>query len=568
MHPLDLSPCASSSAISSVPAMLSECEVNYVSKQIPDVSKRDRDQGKRGRPRADLITALMVEGTSSRSRIRCNKCGRVFPREKSLQAHLRTHTGERPYCCDYPGCSRAFCQSGQLKTHQRLHTGEKPFACVIDGCSSRFTHANRHCSQHPHAALKRLDTDLDYVNKLCKEEPNAEVRQWLIRYIKQCQERANPKPPHKKSPTEHQVTESRIGKSRSKAGTLARSWSLPRISSTQSLTSSQTPGTSVHKLPLKSVTSSPPPPLLQPPLKLTKLTSSSPQSPPKLSPAANQSRFKDRDSDKTSLDLQLHTFTPRHSSASSVESRSSSGVSSMASSSSCCGYIIPVTPPNPSASFSPFNVQQLEPSQQQQEPNLLHSSTDSHLVFSSQMILQGQYTEGFTPFYHASTVFNHRPAISSQPHVSESSRPTKTLRPIVTTPHVFKSLAMANPDKSSLGGAISPHLPITQTLNTKALNIDKPTQPSSARLPPSSPVTLSSLLLSPPASSSSPSSSFSSSQATSMAASPPAPVPISLRKPTTPLDASTNSMCYRTTPKNREKDRYISALALIELSKR
>ncbi len=41
--------------------------------------------GKRGRPRADLINHLIVEGSSSPSEIKCKVCNRVFPREKSLQ---------------------------------------------------------------------------------------------------------------------------------------------------------------------------------------------------------------------------------------------------------------------------------------------------------------------------------------------------------------------------------------------------------------------------------------------------------------------------------------------------
>ena len=88
---------------------------------------------KRGRPRAEVINNLIIEGSSSHSSIRCDICNRVFPREKSLQAHKRIHTGEKPYCCDYPSCGKAFTQSGQLKTHQRLHTGEKPFICSVTG---------------------------------------------------------------------------------------------------------------------------------------------------------------------------------------------------------------------------------------------------------------------------------------------------------------------------------------------------------------------------------------------------------------------------------------------------
>ena len=43
------------------------------------------DSGKRGRPRADVITHLILEGSSSPSGIKCRICNRVFPREKSLQ---------------------------------------------------------------------------------------------------------------------------------------------------------------------------------------------------------------------------------------------------------------------------------------------------------------------------------------------------------------------------------------------------------------------------------------------------------------------------------------------------
>ena len=50
-------------------------------------------EGKRGRPRADVINTLIHEGSQSPSSIKCTICNRVFPREKSLQAHLRTHTG-------------------------------------------------------------------------------------------------------------------------------------------------------------------------------------------------------------------------------------------------------------------------------------------------------------------------------------------------------------------------------------------------------------------------------------------------------------------------------------------
>ncbi|XP_026473812.1 zinc finger protein 600-like [Ctenocephalides felis] len=136
---------------------------------------------RRGRPRSEVLSNLMMEGSTSPSNIKCSHCHRVFPREKSLQAHLRTHTGERPYHCDYPGCTRAFTQSGQLKTHQRLHTGEKPFICSANSCGKRFTHANRHCPDHPNETLQRSD---DFVLQPVATNPeqSLEVLRWLERY--------------------------------------------------------------------------------------------------------------------------------------------------------------------------------------------------------------------------------------------------------------------------------------------------------------------------------------------------------------------------------------------------
>ncbi|XP_054162541.1 zinc finger protein 367-like [Oppia nitens] len=129
-----------------------------VNKSSPDLDSTS-GSAKRGRPRLEEITSLIQSGATSPSAIKCEICNRVFPREKSLQAHIRTHTGERPYRCDIEGCGKAFAQSGQLRTHQRLHTGEKPFECAFPNCTNRFTHANRRCSLHSRYGVRRVTDD-------------------------------------------------------------------------------------------------------------------------------------------------------------------------------------------------------------------------------------------------------------------------------------------------------------------------------------------------------------------------------------------------------------------------
>ncbi|XP_044001934.1 zinc finger protein 236-like isoform X2 [Aphidius gifuensis] len=110
-----------------------DSKIKSTKRQIKKIHKCNySDCNKSFRKPSDLVRHVRTH-TGERP-FKCDYCTKSFAVKCTLDCHIRAHAGEKSFYCEI--CNNQFSTKGSLKVHLRLHTGSKPYKCTI--CDQRF----------------------------------------------------------------------------------------------------------------------------------------------------------------------------------------------------------------------------------------------------------------------------------------------------------------------------------------------------------------------------------------------------------------------------------------------
>lgn len=111
----------------------------------------------------DSENAIKKKANSSKLQFKfeCPLCKKKFTQKCALDSHERTHTGAKPFLCEFKDCNKSFSQKTNLINHRRKHIGSRPYVCSVTGCEKSFS-TNQNLRRHvkAHAGLREYRCDI------------------------------------------------------------------------------------------------------------------------------------------------------------------------------------------------------------------------------------------------------------------------------------------------------------------------------------------------------------------------------------------------------------------------